>query len=168
MILYNQQKLKKKKQKKNNYIFKTRLKPSFFKKINLFNSIFWLWWIFVAVCGLSLFAVRQGLLFHAVCRASHCSGFSGHSGFSSCSSQALECCMKLWCLGLLLWGMWDLPVSGIKPVSLALQDRFLTTGPWGKPCNVRLKSHLMSVGLYNIKHEILFPIVWLLCTHASN
>ena len=33
----------------------------------------------------------------------------------------------------LLHGMWDLPRPGIKPVSLALQGRFLTTGPLGKP-----------------------------------
>jgi len=29
---------------------------------------------------------------------------------------------------------WNLLGSGIKPVSLALADRFLTTGPPGKPC----------------------------------
>ena len=28
--------------------------------------------------------------------------------------------------------MWDLPASGIEPVSLALQGGFLTTGPPGK------------------------------------
>jgi len=29
--------------------------------------------------------------------------------------------------------MWDLPESGVEPVSPALADRFLTTAPWGKP-----------------------------------
>ena len=30
--------------------------------------------------------------------------------------------------------MWDLPGPGLKPVSLALAGRFLTTVPPGKPC----------------------------------
>ena len=29
--------------------------------------------------------------------------------------------------------MWDIPGPGIKPMSLALQDGFFTTGPAGKP-----------------------------------
>ena len=33
--------------------------------------------------------------------------------------------------------MWDLPRPGIKPVSPALQGRLLTTGPPGKPLNLR-------------------------------
>ena len=32
-------------------------------------------------------------------------------------------------------GMWDLPRPGIEPGSLALQGRFLSTGPPGKPPN---------------------------------
>ena len=43
------------------------------------------------------------------------------AGFSSCSLQTL-----------LLHNMWDLPSSGIEPVSPALTGRFLTTGPPGK------------------------------------
>ena len=40
-----------------------------FLKINLFLLIyFWLNWVFVAACGLSLVAVSRGLLFVAVCR----------------------------------------------------------------------------------------------------
>ena len=35
--------------------------------------------------------------------------------------------LQLWCAG-----MWDLPRSGIKPVSPALVGKFLTTGPPGK------------------------------------
>ena len=41
---------------------------------------------------------------------------------SSCGAWAYE----------LLHGMWDLPRSGIKPVSPALAHRFLSTGPPGK------------------------------------
>ena len=33
----------------------------------------------------------------------------------------------------LLRGMWDLPRSGLEPVSPALADRFSTTAPPGKP-----------------------------------
>ena len=36
-------------------------------------------------------------------------------------------------LAQLLHGLWDLPGPGIEPVSPALQDRFLTTEPPGKP-----------------------------------
>ena len=42
---------------------------------------------------------------------------SGHSGFSTCGSQAQ-----------LPWGMWDRPRPGIKPVSPALGGGFSCTG----------------------------------------
>ena len=62
--------------------------------------------------------------------ASHCNGFS---------------CCRAWALGLQASvvvahrlscparSIWDLPRSGIKPMSTALAGRFLTTGPLGKP-----------------------------------
>jgi len=34
--------------------------------------------------------------------------------------------------GFLPWGMWDLPGSGIKPVSPALAGGFFTPEPWGE------------------------------------
>ena len=40
----------------------------------------------------------------------------------------------------LLRGMWDLPRSGLKPVSPALAGRFSTTVPPGKPYKYVLKS----------------------------
>ena len=40
---------------------------------------------------------------------------------------------QLWCSGVLAHDMWDLPGSGIEPVSPALAGRLLTTGPPGKP-----------------------------------
>ena len=58
----------------------------------------------------------------------------GHMGFSSCSMQAPEC--RLSSCGpwpQLSHSMWDLPRPGMQPVSSALQDRFLTTEPSGKP-----------------------------------
>ena len=85
----------------------------------------------------SLVAASGASLCCAV-QTSYCSGFlwsisPRSAGFSSCGSQALKyrfssCGEWAW----LLRGMWDLPKSGIKPVSLALAVRFLTTGPPGK------------------------------------
>ena len=54
--------------------------------------------------------------------------------FSSCSARASLCGgFSCGALALLPYGMWVLPRPGIKPVSPALQDRFLTNGPPGKP-----------------------------------
>ena len=36
--------------------------------------------------------------------------------------------------------MWDVPGSGIQPVSPALAGRFLTTGPQGRPRDVFLNA----------------------------
>ena len=69
-------------------------------------------------------------------RASHRHAFSccrapalGIEGFHSCSGTGAQ----------LPHGMWDLPRPGIELVSLALQGRFLTTGPPGKPAWVFLR-----------------------------
>ena len=78
---------------------------NFFFLINLFIQFiyFWLHWVFVAVCGLSLVAVR-GVTLHCSAWASHCGGFSCCGawalgawastavarGLSSCGSGALE------------------------------------------------------------------------------
>ena len=93
--------------------------------------------------GLFSSCSKQGLLYSCRARASHCSGFSccgvqvlGHSGFRSCRSQTLE--YRLSSHGTqasLLCGMWDLPRSGIKPVSPALAGRFFTEPP-GKPPSI--------------------------------
>ena len=55
-------------------------------------------------------------------------------GLSSCGSQTLE--HRLNSCGTwaqLLCGMWDLPGSGIEPVSPALTGGFFTPEPPGKP-----------------------------------
>ena len=99
----------------------------------------WLCWVFVAMLGLFSSCRKQRRLSSCRARASRCSGFScgaqvlGRSGFSSCSSQTLE--YRLNSHGtqaLLLCGMWDLPRSGIEPVSHASAGRFFTEPP-GKP-----------------------------------
>ena len=99
----------------------------------------WLCWVLTAV---RLFSpVESGGCCpvgpHGLC----CSSFScwpavalGHMGLGPCSFRALEyrvhsCGAWVW----LLFGMWDLPWSGTKPVSLALAGGFFTTEPPGKP-----------------------------------
>ena len=86
--------------------------------------------------GLFSSCSKQRLLSSCRARASRCGGFSccgaqvlTHAGFRSCSSQILE--YRLNSHGL-LWGMRDLPRSGIEPVSPALAGRFFTEPP-GKP-----------------------------------
>ena len=84
---------------------------------------FWLRWVFVAACGLSLVEVSRGY-------SSLQSTGSRHTGFSSCVTWALE--RRLSSCGaraLLLHGMWDLPRPGLEPVSPALAGGFLTTAP---------------------------------------
>ena len=77
----------------------------FFSLLILFIHLFWLCWVFVAACGLSLVAASGETTLHCSARASHCGGFSccgaralgarasvvvAH-GLSSCGSRALEC-----------------------------------------------------------------------------
>ena len=92
----------------------------------LFLNVFLKQYLFLAVLHLQGSA---GAFSSCGVRASPCRGFPccrsqalGRSGFSSCGSGS-------W----LPHGMWDLPGPGLEPVSLVLQDGFLTTGPTGKP-----------------------------------
>ena len=52
-------------------------------------------------------------------------------GFSTCGSRTPE--RKLSSCAESLCGKRDIPGPGFKPMSPALQGRFLTTGPVGKP-----------------------------------
>ena len=52
---------------------------------------------------------------------------------------------------ILLAGMWDLPGPGVKLVSLALQGRFLITGPPWKP-------HLLHLSLIILWDVLLAPL----------
>ena len=85
----------------------------------------WLLWVFDAERGLSLVR-RVGLLSSCVfwallCGGSSCGAQGLEPGFSGCGTKAQ-----------LLCSTWDLPRSGIKPVSPALAGGFLTTGLPGK------------------------------------
>ena len=120
----------------------------FFKFIYLF-IYFWLRWVFIAACTLSLSCGKRGLLFVEV------HGFlTGVASLvaelglqqlwragsvvvartlSSCGSRALErrlssCSVQ----AQLLCGMWDPPRPGLEPVFPALAGGFLTTAPPGK------------------------------------
>ena len=120
---------------------------------------FWLCWVFVAVCGLSLVAGSGGY------SSFQCAGFSlrwllllrstdsrragsivVERGLSSCGSRGLECrlsscgsrgleCRLSSCgaRAQLFRGTWDLPRPGLEPVSPALAGGFLSTVPRGKP-----------------------------------
>ena len=115
----------------------------------VFVSFFFFLHLFICGCAESSCGDR-GLLSRCGSRASHCRGFPccgaqapGGSAFSSCSSQALE--QRLNSYGARAWlllGMWDLPGSGIKPVSPALAGRFLSTVPPGKSsCRFFIDGH---------------------------
>ena len=104
--------------------------------------IFWLWWVFLAACGLSLAVVSGGY------SSLWCEGFSLQGllllrstgftarGLRSNGSQALA--QDQWLCGaqaLLICGMWDRPGAGNEPVSPALARRFLTIKHQGSPSN---------------------------------
>ena len=100
-------------------------------------------------CAQACFLVVAGVLLPGCCVwASGCGAFSCCGaqaigtwtlvvvarGFSSCGLRTLE--YGLGSCGALLYlprSMWDFPGPGIEPVSPALQGRFLTTRPPGKP-----------------------------------
>ena len=81
-----------------------------------------------SLCGLFSSCGRQGLLSRCGAWASHCGGLSCcractlEHGLRGCGARAQ-----------LLCGMWDLPGSGIEPMSPALAGGFFTTEPSGKP-----------------------------------
>ena len=111
-------------------------------------------WVFVAAHRLSLVAGSGGY------SSSQCVGFSLRwlfllqntgsrcVGFSSCSSQALECRLSSFgARAYLLRGIWDLPGPGLEPVSPALAGGFLTTAPPGKSkkCVLMLQGDMFSM-----------------------
>ena len=82
------------------------------------SFFFWLYCISVAACG---------LLSGCGVRASQ------SSGFSCCGAQAHSGCGACGLQSQLPRGVWDLPGSGIEPVSLVMAGGFLTTRPPRKP-----------------------------------
>ena len=101
---------------------------------------FRLCWVFTAGSRLAFFTASggcslvatPGLLMRWPLRGPRA---PGHVGFGSCSSWALAhrlSSRSAWTH--LFHSMWDLPDSGIEPVSPALAGRFFTTEPPAKPC----------------------------------
>ena len=118
-------------------IFKSKIKKkgNTFLKINLFIYIyFWLRWVFIAVCGLSL-VVASGAALHCGARASHCGGFSRCRARAPGAWASVVVACRLSSCGTqaqLFRGMLDLPGPGIEPVPSALSGGLPTTVPPGK------------------------------------
>ena len=108
------------------YPAKGDAKALFFK--NYLFILFWLCWVFITACGLSLAPANGGCSLVAVCGLL----IAGPSLVVEhrLSARRLSSCGTGPQLPL---GMWDLPIPEIKLVSLALQGGFLTTVPPGKP-----------------------------------
>ena len=122
------------------------------KKLCIFLKLiyFWLCWVFIAACGLSLAAASRGYsplwctgfsLWWPLSVSEH--GLQVHgpqqlwcTGFSSYGTQASAVVAhRLHSCGARaqpLHGMWNPPGPGLKPVSPALASGFLTTAPPGK------------------------------------
>ena len=102
-------------------IFVPILKQMHLKKQSwtyLFNLsyYFWLCWVFIAACELSLAAASQGSFLVAVWRL-----------LIAVASFLMDRELQgTW--AQLPWGMWNLPGPGIEPMSLALAGSFLITG----------------------------------------
>ena len=131
----------------------------FFFLINLFILLiyFWLRWVFLAACALSLVVASGGY------SSLRCAGFSLQwllllqstgsrcAGFSSCGTRALE--RRLSSCGaraLLLRGMWEIPGPGLEPLSPALAGGFLTTVPPEKPPSAILVCLIPSQGFCHL------------------
>ena len=89
--------------------------------------------LFLAALGLAVSGASSPVAVCGSCGGLSCveHGPQGAVGCSSCGAQAHSCGARAG----LLCGMWDLPRSGIKPLSPALAGRFLPTEPPGKPLN---------------------------------
>ena len=110
-------------------------------------------WIFVAA-GTSSSWHQQGLLILVASLAESVASVVAARGLSSCGAQAQ-----------LLWGMWDLPGPGGRPVSPALAGGFLTTGPPEKFSS----SFPFAILLLNTKELFLLRIMnYLLVGYCPN
>ena len=101
-------------------------------EIFIYLFIFWLCWVFVAACRLSLAVACRLLIVVAFLAVEHrlqglrasvivVDSVVAAPGLSSCGAWVQ-----------LLLSMWNLPGPGIKRVSPALAGGFFTTGPPGE------------------------------------
>ena len=127
-------------------------------EVNFFLNFYLFIYLFMAVLGLRFCARafsscgKQGPLFITVHRplTITASLVAEHRlqtrRLSSCGSRAQ-----------LLCGMWDLPRSGLEPMSPALAGRFSTTAPPGKPPILEMNPTWLC-------HSILLIYNWILTT----
>ena len=123
----------------------------------------WLYWVSVAARGLSVVAASGGYSslrcadFSLQCLLLLRSMGSRHMGFSSRGMRAQQLWLmgsgakaeQLWCTGSVAPCMWDLPGSGLEPVSPSLTGRFLTTVPPGKSdCHILITFFLQERNVY--------------------
>ena len=112
----------------------------------------------------------RGLLSSCGAWASHCGGYSccGATGSRACGLQQLWLsdsrarAQELWYTVLIARGMWNLPRSGIEPVSPALAGGFFTTELPGKPhseYNTQKPSYFVSKELFLLASLIFFPFL---------
>ena len=84
---------------------------------------------------------------------------SRHAVFSSCVSQALGHRLGSCGTWTQFHGMWDLPRSGIEPMSPAWAGRFFTTEPPRKPLSTTFIKNTSCVTLGNfmssLRHDVL-------------
>ena len=62
-------------------------------------------------------------------------------------------------------GMWDLPGPGIEPMSPALADRFLTTGPLGKSFLIIFLMSVRSLVIPSFSFLILVKLCFSVLNH---
>ena len=89
------------------------------------------------------------------------------TGFSSCGSRALE--RRLGSRGVrarVLYGMRDLPGTGLKPVSPALAGSFLTTVPRGKPLTSSFFPFFLNKFIYLLIYLFLAVLGLRFCARA--
>ena len=108
------------------------LQYDFLRQLILKFIYLWLYWVFIATCGLSLVVMcRLIAVASLVCGAQALGVWASvvaACGLSTCSSGTLE--HRLSSCGAwaeLLQRMWDLPGSGVETVSCLGWDRFFAT-----------------------------------------
>lgn len=103
-------------------------------------TYFWLHCVFIAVCGL-LQLQKAGAALHSSAQAYHCGGFSCCRAWTLGARASVVAACSLQSKGSVVWRWdlaapqhvgssrtWEFPDIGIKPMSPALADRFLTSG----------------------------------------
>ena len=127
--------------------FNSTLKGSYTKiKSFLILIYFWLCGVFIAASRPSLVAMHRLLIMVASLVSEH--GLQG-VGFRSCGGWAR-----------LPHSMWYLPGPGIQTLFLALQSRFSTTGPLGKPQGHILLLRLNRLLFILFEHLKEFSLKW--------